>query len=158
MKEKEKINWEKRIEVSLKNIGICEADFRRRGATSDIHKKILEAIQEEWNKVKPAFMERAFQIDFVGRSFAQHGKIELVIEVDTWWNPIGNWVKLLDINAPDKMWIYITREEAKADENFQNAIKEFRRLAKLRGEDKTNNVTLFMKAAGKTDIKKQYLF
>lgn len=159
MKEKEKINWEEKIGALLKSVKISEDDFRRKKASSAIHDRILEAIQDKWNKVKsPVLEEKAFQIDFVGRSFARHGKIELAIEVDTWYKPIGNWVKLLDINAPNKMWIYVCREKAKADENFKNALKEFRKLAKLRREDKTNNVTIFMKAVGRTDIKKQYLY
>ena len=160
MKEKAKINWEEKIENILKNIKITEDDFRRKGATSTIHSKILEDIQDEWNKCKePVFEERAFQIDFVGRSFARQGKIELAIEVDTWFKPIGNWVKLLDINAPNKVWIYVCREKDKAESNLQIALREFRKLAKLRCEDKTNNVTIFMKVSGKTDgIKKHYLF
>ncbi len=158
MKEKEKINWEEKIGALLKSVKISEDDFRRKKASSVIHDRILEAIQDEWNEVKgPVLEEKAFQIDFVGRSFARHGKIELAIEVDTWHKPTGNWVKLLDINAPSKMWIYVCRWKAKADENFKNALKEFRKLARLRCEDKTNNVTIFMKAVGRTDIKKQYL-
>lgn len=156
---KEKINWEEKIETILKNIKISEKDFRRKGATSTIHSRILEDIQDEWNKCKgPVLEEKAFQIDFVGRNFARHGKIELAIEVDTWFKPIGNWVKLLDINAPNKIWIYICKEKAKADNNFKTAIKQFRKLAKLRGEEKTNNVTIFMKVSGRIDIKKIHLF
>ena len=84
----------------------------------------------------------------------------MAIEVDTWFRPIGNWVKLLDINALEKIWIYLCgeKEETRADENFENAVKEFRRLAKLRREDKTNNVVIFMKAVSKPRIEKQYLF
>lgn len=153
------INWEEKIENILKGIQITDEDFRRKGATSEIHSRILDAIQDEWNKSKmPVLEERAFQIDFVGRTFPRHGKVELAIEVDTWFKPTGNWVKLLDINSANKVWIYICKEKDKAQKYFEDAIKRFRKLANLRKEDKTNNVTLFMKVANEKGIKKTYLF
>lgn len=157
-KEKE-INWEEKVEDILKHTKFTEADFKRSGATSTIHARVIEALRDEWSKCKePVMEERAFQIDFVGRSFARHGKIELAIEVDTWHKPIGNWVKLLDINAVFKIWIHICKEKDRADERLQEALKEFRKLARYRGEDETNNVVIFMKVAGESDARKYYLF
>jgi len=157
--EKKDIKWEEKIENILRSTEISDEDFRRRGATSTIHARILEALEEEWNNCRqPVLEERAFQIDFVGRTFARHGKVELAVEVDTWFKPTGNWVKLLDINATNKFWIYVCRETDKADIHFEDAIKEFRKLATLRKEDKSNNVTIFMKVPGKAEIEKRYLF
>jgi len=157
--KKEKINWGREIEIILKNVKITEEDFKRRGATSAIHSRILDDIREIWERYKgPAFEERAFQIDFVGRGFPRYGKIELAIEVDTWFKPSGNWVKLLDINATDKFWIYICREKDKSEKNLQIALKEFRRLAKARAESKSNNIMIFMKVSDKIKIEKHYLF
>jgi hypothetical protein len=151
--------WEERIEKILESITITEGDFKRKGASSEIHARILEVVQDEWNKCRsPVFEERAFQIDFVGRTFSRHGKVELAIEVDTWWKPTGNWVKLLDINAVNKIWIYVCREKDKASKYFENAVKDFRKLAKLRGEDNTNNITLFMKVADQKTVYKHHLF
>ena len=128
-------DWDGIIQKVLENTKINEADFKRKGATSEIHDRILEAIGDEWNKCRsPSFEERAFQIDFVGRTFPRHGKVELAIEVDTWWKPTGNWVKLLDITAEKKIWIYLCKEKEKAQNYFNNALKNFRKLAKLRGE------------------------
>lgn len=107
---------------------------------------------------EPVMEERAFQIDFVGRSFARHGKIELAIEVDTWYKPLGNWVKLLDVSATVKMWIYVCREKDRANERLQEALREFRKLARYRGEDEANNVVIFMKVAGEAGVRKHYLF
>jgi hypothetical protein len=155
----EEISWEDRIEKILKNIEITDEDFKRKGATSEIHSRILDAIDDDWNKSRtPRFEERAFQIDFVGRSFARHGKIELAVEVDTWFKPTGNWVKLLDINSVDKIWIYVCKEKDKARKYFEDAIKQFRRLATLRNEGKTNNVTIFMKVTGEKAVIKKHLF
>lgn len=152
-------NWEEKVEKILEGIKITESDFKRKGASSEIHARILEAVQDEWNKCRnPVFEERAFQIDFVGRTFSRHGKVELAIEVDTWWKPTGNWVKLLDINSANKIWIYVCREKDKASKQFESAVKNFRKLAKLRGEDNANNVTLFMKVADERDVKKFRLF
>ena len=152
-------NWEEKVEKILEGIKITESDFKRKGASSEIHARILEAVQDEWNKCRnPVFEERAFQIDFVGRTFSRHGKVELAIEVDTWWKPTGNWVKLLDINSANKIWIYVCREKDKASKQFESAVKNFRKLAKLRGEDNANNVTLFMKVADEKDVKKFRLF
>ena len=152
-------DWEEVIENVLKNIKITEADFKRKGATSEIHDRVLEGIEDEWNKSRsPSFEERAFQIDFVGRTFPRHGKVELAIEVDTWWKPTGNWVKLLDITARKKVWIYLGKEKEKAQKHFENAIKNFRKLAKLRREDNTNNVTIFMKVADEKIVRKRHLF
>jgi hypothetical protein len=78
--------------------------------------------------------------------------------VDTWHKPLANWVKLLDINAVAKMWIYICREKERANERLQEALGEFQKLAGYRREDKTNNVVIFMKVAGESDVKKCYLF
>jgi len=156
---KEEINWEATVENILGSIEIAEEDFRRSGAMSTIHARVLDTLRDEWSKCKePVMEEKAFQIDFVGRSFPRHGKIELAIEVDTWHKPLGNWVKLLDINATTKMWVYICRERGKANERLQGALREFQRLARYRGEDKTNNVVIFMKVAGESDVKKAYLF
>ena len=82
----------------------------------------------------------------------------MAIEVDTWWKPTGNWVKLLDIIAVNKIWIYVCREKDKASKHFGRALKNFRKLAKIRGEDDTNNVTLFMKVADQKTVKKYHLF
>ena len=159
MKKNTEINWEVKVEDILKNIKMTEEDFRRSGATSTIHARVLDAVQNEWNKIKqPVIDERAFQIDFVGRNFPRHGKIELAIEVDTWYKPLGNWVKLLDINALAKIWIYICKEKARAQGRYQEALKEFRKLAEYRKEDKKNNVVIFMKVAGESDVKKEWLF
>lgn len=159
MKKKNEINWEDKLANILKNIKITEDDFKRSGASSLIHTKVLDAVRDEWCKSKePVMEERAFQIDFVGRSFPRHGKIELAIEVDTWHKPLGNWVKLLDINATTKMWIHICRDKDKAYERIQEALKEFRKLAQYRSENKTNNVVVFMKVSGESDVKKHYLF
>ena len=153
------LNWEEKIENVLKSIEITDEDFRRKRATSEIHSRILEATDDEWNRSRtPRFEERAFQIDFVGRTFPRHGKIELAIEVDTYYKPTGNWVKLLDINSDNKIWIYVCREKDKASKYFEDGTKQFRRLAMLRKEDKTNNVTLFMKVAGKKPVVKRHLF
>jgi len=157
--EEKTISWEEKIENILKGIKITDKDFKRTGATSSIHSRILDAIQDEWNRTKtPVIDERAFQIDFVGRTFARHGKVELAIEVDTWFKPTGNWVKLLDINSPNKIWIYVCKEKDKAQKYFKEAIKRFRKLADLRKEDKTSNVTLFMKVADGKDVEKTHLF
>ena len=158
MNKKDEINWEDKVENILKSIEITEADFKRSGATSSIHAKVLDAVRDEWSKSKqPVMEERAFQIDFVGRSFPRHGKIELAIEVDTWHKPLGNWVKLLDINATSKIWIHICREKDRANERIQAALKEFRKLAQYRSKDKTNNVVIFMKVSGERDVKKHSL-
>ena len=159
-KVSEKISdWEEKVEKILEGTKITESDFKRKGASSEIHARILEAVQDEWNRCRnPVFEERAFQIDFVGRTFSRHGKVELAIEVDTWWKPTGNWVKLMDINSTNKVWIYVCREKDKASKQFESAVKNFRKLAKLRGEDSANNVTLFMKVADEKTIKKFRLF
>lgn len=150
-------SWEDKIQEILENIEISEEFFRRRGS-SDIHSKILEELENTWNESRPRLEERAFQIDFVGRTFARHGKIELAVEVDTWFTPTGNWVKLLDINSSNKIWIYVCREKDRANEFLERALKEFRKLADMRRETKENNVTIFMKTVNKKEIEKHHLF
>lgn len=159
MNREQETNWEVEVEGILKSIEIAEADFRRSGATSSIHARVLDALRDRWSECKePVMEERAFQIDFVGRSFARQGKIELAIEVDTWHKPLGNWVKLLDVTATAKMWIYVCREKDRANERLQGALREFRTLARYRGEDETNNVVIFMKVAGEAGVRKHHLF
>jgi len=158
MKKKDKINWENKVENILKSIEITEEDFKRSRATSLIHKKVLDAVGNEWNiSREPVMEEIGFQMDFVGRVFPRHGKIELAMEVDIWNKPLRNWVKLLDINATTKIWIYLCREKNRAIDRIQEARKEFRKLALLRREDKTNEVVIFMKVSGERDVKKYYL-
>jgi hypothetical protein len=160
MQKEERLDWPATIERILKDTKITEDDFRKKGATSVIHSKILESLEDRWMRSKaPVLEERGFQIDFVGRSFARHGKIELAVEVDTGFKPTGNWVKLLDISAKDKVWIYVCRQREKAESNLETALTEFRRLARLRHEDKANNVTIFMKVSGETGpVQKHTLF
>ena len=56
------IDWEVKIEKILKDVAITDEAFKRKGATSAIHSKILDAIDDEWNKTGiPRFEERPFQ-------------------------------------------------------------------------------------------------
>jgi len=153
----EKINWEEKIERILTNLEVKPEQFRKKKAFSSVHSIVLEEIRNEWNKYHPTFKEKTQLIDFVGRTFPRHRKIELAVEIDTWHLSDNSWVKLLDVNALNKFWIYLCRDKEKAEEFFNEAIKEFRELAKLRKEDKSNNVTIFMKIAG-GEMKKTYLF
>jgi len=153
----EKINWEEVIERILKTVEANPEQFSKKKASSSIHSIVLEEIRNEWNKYHPTFEEKTQLIDFVGRTFSRHGKVELAVEVDTWHKRADSWVKLLDISASNKFWIYLCRDKERAEEFFNEAVKEFRELAKLRREDKSNNVTIFMKVAG-GDVKKTYLF
>jgi len=155
----EKLDWEKIIEEILGRIQVSEDYFKRKGATSEIHNRVVEAIRNEWTKRRrPSIEERAFKIDFVGRTFDRYGKVELAVEVDTWWKRYGSWVKLLDINAEKKIWIYICKDMEKSEDYFVRALSSFRELAELRKEDITNNVTIFMKVAGKEGVKKAHLW
>jgi len=155
----EMMTWEDKIENILETINFTDEDFKRKGATSEIHSRILEAIDDEWNRTSiPRFEERAFQIDFVGRTFARHGKMVLAIEVDTYFKPTGNWVKLLDINSENKIWIYVSKERDRANSDFESAVKQFRKLAKLRNEDENNQVIIFMKVAEQKGVIKRHLF
>ncbi len=155
----EDVNWDEKIEEILKTINIEENDFKKIKGTSQVHEKIIEAIEEEWGKYRqPILKEKKQFLDFVGRHQPQYGKIELVVEVDTWHKQLDSWRKLLDINAKKKIWIYLAKNPKKADENFEEALKEFRKLAKIRGEDMSNNVTIFMKVQGRQEVKKCYLF
>ena len=56
------------------------------------------------------------------------------------------------------MWIYVCKEKDKANTYFEDAIKQLRKLANLRKEDESNNITLFMKVADKKGVKKKHLF
>ncbi|MEM3952766.1 MAG: hypothetical protein QXP74_05095 [Nitrososphaerota archaeon] len=155
----EDVNWDEKIEEILKTINIEENDFKKIKGTSQVHEKIIEAIEEEWGKYRqPIFKEKKQLLDFVGRQTPQYGKIELVVEVDTWHKPSDNWRKLLDICAKKKVWIYLAKNPKEANENFEEALREFRKLAKIRGEDKSNNVTIFMKVPGQQEVEKRYLF
>jgi hypothetical protein len=157
MMSEEKINWEESIERILKTVEAKPEQFRKKKAFSSVHSIVLEEIRNEWNKYHPTFEEKTQLIDFVGRTFPRHGRIELAVEIDTWHKRADSWVKLLDINASNKFWIYLCRDKERSEEFFNEAVKGFRELAKLRREDKTNNVTIFMKVAG-GDVKKTYLF
>jgi len=155
----EDVNWDEKVEEILKMMNIDENDFKRIKGASQVHEMIIEAIEEEWSKHRqPIFKEKKQLLDFVGRQIPHYGKIELVVEVDTWHKPSDNWRKLLDINAKKKIWVYLAKNPKEADENFEEALREFRKLAKIRGEDKSNNVTLFMKVPGRQEVKKRYLF
>ncbi|MEM2819136.1 MAG: hypothetical protein QXK19_05340 [Nitrososphaerota archaeon] len=155
----EDVDWDEKVEEVLKTMNIEEDDFKRIKGASQVHKKIIEAIEEEWNKHRQAiYKEKKQLLDFVGRQAPQYGKIELAVEVDTWHKPSDNWRKLLDICAKKKIWIYLARNPKEADDNFEEALKEFRKLAKIRGENESNNVTMFMKVPRRQEVKRRYLF
>ena len=109
---------------------------------------------------KAAFTPKGgtYGIDVVGRDW-ERGKILLAIEVDTWFRPYGSWMKLSDIRSEDKVWIYLTNDK-KAQENFEDAIKEIRALLKARGEDKTTfgNFAVFLKTPDPKDFKFKRVF
>ena len=153
----EKINWEEVIERILTNLEVKPEQFRKKKASSSAHSLVLEAIKDEWNRYRPTFEEKTQLIDFVGRRFSRHGQIELAVEIDIRHKKANSWTKLLDINASNKFWIYLCRDKEKAEEFFNEAVKQFRAIAGLRKEDKSNNVTIFMKVAD-GDVKKTYLF
>jgi len=158
MAKQGELSWEERVENVLRATKITEVDFKEKGSSS-LHERILDALKEEWNKCRtPVLQETAFQIDFVGRISPGYGKMELTVEVDTWFKPIRNWIKLLDINASNKIWVYLCREKDKATAHLEDGIKEFRKLARLREENKDNNITIYMKVADEKELVKRHLF
>ena len=124
----------------LRDLQLRKEDFeRKRGKT--VHQRVIDKISEEWNKtsgfgrgVKPDLDPVALSIDFVGREYPD-GKILLAIEVDTWKRHRHSLLKLADVRAESKIWIYATNDIA-AKSHFEKTIGEIRSLLRTRNEDK----------------------
>lgn len=89
-----------------------------------------------WEEIRSVYLERYGKyIDFVGRE-KNHGKIVLAIEVDRGHRAQRSWDKLVNINADNKIWIYVTDPE-RASAHFDEAKKAIRRFLRFRGVEAT---------------------
>jgi hypothetical protein len=132
----EKSEWLEKIINKIKDIVLESEDFKKKGiskkSVSLAHEKITDMLEElmeydPWSK--------RYGIDFINREERAYGKIRLAVEVDSWWRPHGSWMKLADIRAENKLWIYITNSP-EADRFFENGLKELSRFLKSRKESK----------------------
>ena len=120
------------------------------GEKAPIHDKILKLLQ---NSLEGHFRPKLgdYGIDLVIREDGKYpwGKIELAVEVDTWWRPVRSWLKLLDVRAAGKMWIYVPlkRDFDRADKRFEEAVGILTELVRSRGEtaDSAGRLVAIMK-------------
>ena len=124
----------------LREAAVDENDYipaGKPGEKAPIHDKILRLLQKG---LESHFRSKLgdYGIDLVIREDGRYpwGKIELAVEVDTWWRPIRSWLKLLDVRAASKMWIYVPpkRDFGRADKRFEDAVEMLTDLVKSRGE------------------------
>jgi hypothetical protein len=135
-----------KIEKLLKSLEITNEDFREKGTTGGqkrAHEKVVDALRGMWRDKYGFIEERAkMNIDFVGRE-KSHGKIIIAVEVDTGWNRPVNWLKLCDVRAANKAWIYVDSDMDWRGRNvverrkvlFEKAINEIKSLLKSRAEE-----------------------
>jgi hypothetical protein len=136
-----------KIEKLLKSLVITNEDFREKGITRRVekraHEKVVDALEEMWRDEHGFIEERTkMDIDFIGRE-KSYGKVIIAIEVDTGWKGTGSWLKLCDIRAANKAWIYVdsdidwrgrnVAEQRKA--LFQKAIAQIKSLLRSRNEE-----------------------
>ena len=128
--------WLERIINEIKTVVLEDEDFKKKGVTKKsvllAHEKITDMLEglmeyDPWSK--------RYGIDFINRKERAYGKIRLAVEVDSWWRPHGSWMKLADIRAENKLWIYITNSP-EADRFFENSLKELDKFLKSRKESK----------------------
>lgn len=150
------------IKELLEKLEINEEDFKgKSGAVKKAHKKVTDAILTAWRETngwgtaKAAFTPKGgtYGIDVIGRDW-ERGRIVLAVEVDTWFRAYGSWMKLADIRAANKIWVYLTNDK-RAQENFEEAISEINALLKARSEDKATfgNFVAFMKTPHELQMK-----
>jgi len=142
----------------LKKLKITNEQFRGgRGGISPAHNAVVDAIGGWWEETRSVYLERYGKyIDFVGRE-KEHGKIELAVEVDRGHKAQGSWDKLADINAENKMWIYLT-DSQRAPARFDEALRMIKRYLLFRGAElaRFGNFVVAMKTP--TDFKAEYMF
>jgi len=137
------------IKTLLKGLSLNEADYRKKSTDpGSAHGKIIEKLKEYWFDKYPYIEKYGLQnIDFLGKEAQPEGHILVAVEVDAgWWRAIGSCVKLANIRAKNKIWIYVTAEE-NAEENFKRALKDIQKLLKMRNETKESfgNFVAFLK-------------
>jgi len=155
--EKEIIND---IEERLKKLDLKESDFQKEDKTPGVkapgHDKVVNVIRDYWDEKHPFIpVYSAHGIDYVGRKTSQ-GLIELAVEVDSSsWRVRDSCMKLADIRAKDKIWIYVTNSET-AEENFEDALRDIDIILRIRNEPKETfgNFVAFLKTRNPKDFKK----
>ena len=122
----------------LKEAVVNENDYipaGKSGEKAPIHDKILKLLQESLEgHFRPKLGD--YGIDLVIREEYPCGKLELAVEVDTGWRPVRSWLKLLDVRAAGKMWVYVPpkRDFGRADKRFEEAVRTLAKLVRSRGE------------------------
>lgn len=126
----------------LKQLEVQKGDFAGKAKGAEGKKAHQKAVEGLGEKAK-IFLEHpllgygAHDIDVVLRRRGWWDKVLFAAEVDTGHLPHGNWVKLVDIRADNKMWVYLTdHPQAQATELFQEGVKQIREMLKYRDEDK----------------------
>ena len=127
---------------TLEKLKLKKEDFKKKGPKGVIraHAKVVDALRDAWDETDGFGTGASFEyervthgIDFVGRG--PHDRIAVAVEVDRLRRPTRSWIKLSDIRAKVKVWVYITPESIdRAEWEFKEAIKAFRRLLKHRRE------------------------
>ena len=131
------------IEQLLQNLEISRDDFRSpqgRGG-SIAHQKVVAQLLDAWQqtrgfgKAKHGFQlsSEALGIDFVGREWGAGG-IVVAVEVDTGHLAHSSWTKLCDIRTEYRVWVYLTRDENVAEENFGESVGKIKLLLRERSE------------------------
>ena len=148
------------IETLLEELSLEKADYRKKSTDpNSAHGKIIEAFKEYWFSKYPYIEKYGLQnIDFLGKEVQPEGRILVAMEVDAgWWRAIRSCVKLANIRAKNKIWIYVTTEE-NAEENFERALKDIQKLLRIRNETKESfgNFVAFLKTP--SVLKKEYIF
>ena len=75
------------------------------------------------------------------------GEIDTFKSLNTPDKPLHNLTRLLDIRSENKVWIYVSNDEARERAKFDGAIEKLGSLIKERGENKATigNFIAFMK-------------
>lgn len=114
------------LKAVLENTVVSDEDFEGPAGGAggkEAHKKIVNAIKLWWLKTHPFVEGNTLGLDFLGRVSAG-GEILLAVEVDTTKQPMLSWMKLADIRADNKIWIYLPKPKSKKpNDEFKLAVK-----------------------------------
>ncbi len=120
-----------------------------------VHQKIRESLAKKASTFVdyPVLKYGQHDIDVLIRRRAGGDKILLAAEVDTGHLPYGNWVKLMDIRADNKMWIYITHYP-QVKELLKESNEKFQEILRWRNEDSSSlgKFVLVLKSPGAFEV------
>ncbi len=154
------------VKELLDGLKIIDEDFKEKGLArrgeKRAHEAVIDALEKMW-RGKYGFVkeEAKLNIDFIGRE-KMYGKIVLATEVDTYWDATRNWLKLCDVRADYKAWIYIDSDKdwrgidvtEQRVALFKKAVEKIKSLLKDRGEneEKFGKFSAYLKTPSKCEM------